>query len=206
MKKQYLITSIISLLLLTSIKITAQNTNFSPKAFISISGNIGRHNVRFIDFADAPGASFGFQVSVGIYALQKEGYEGGLHFTLVEGASYNKNRRQLSEDFDLPNPDFDKHHIFKFAQFRSSNIGWFSKVKVGELELFHQLGIGIFGTTELDQLYDFGLHNSLGVITGKQPDKLRFMIGVSHDKQVGSGNPNYTMSNIGVLFGGRRSF
>ncbi len=190
------------LLSLASFLSLAQNF---PAAFLNISATLGRHNISFNDFSNSPGPSFGFKVSLGIYAINKNIYSGGLIFTLLEGASYDSERRQLSEDFILPNQDFDKHIIFKFAQFRSATIGWFNNLKVGNTELYHQIGFGIFGTTERDQLFDFSIHNELGVYLGKI-DKFRLALGLTHDKTIGSGNPNYDMSNLGLIIGGIRTF
>jgi len=143
---------------------------------------------------------------LGIYAISSENYDGGLQFTLIEGASFDKNRRRLSEDFELNDTAFDKHIIFKFAQFRSTNIGWFSRVKLTEkIHLDHQFGLGIFGTTEKDQLFDLGLHNSFSLLLGNV-SSINYKIGLMHDAQVGTGNPNYKMSNVGVLIGASRSF
>lgn len=194
------------LLLAFSVSTLNAQDAFTPKAFISISATAGSHSITFVDFDKSAGLSFGFDVNVGIYAVQKTKFQGGFQFALLEGASYEENRRQISEDFVLPNADFDKHIIFKFAQFRSSTVGWFSQVQLKEtISLEHQIGFGIFGTTEKDQLYDFGMRNSLGVIIGT-PGRINLKLGLIHDAQIGIGNPNYTMSNIGVLIGGVRRF
>jgi len=177
-----------------------------PRAFISINGTIGWHTIKFKNFGQSPGASFGFSVSLGIYAVEKDNYRGGLHFTLVEGASRNTKRRQMSEEFELPNTNFDKHLMFNFAQFRSGNFGWFNEYQLANITVIHRLGVGIFGTTELDQLYDLGLHNTLGLAFGENPLQFKWYVGVAHDAQVGTGNPNYSMDNIGLVFGGSRAF
>lgn len=183
----------------------SQSVLEKPTAYISISAFIGKHNISFKNYAESRGWSFGFNLSLGLYLINNEDYHGGLQFTLVEGASYDKNRRQLSEDFVTPNKDYDKHIMFKFAQFRSSNIGWFNQFDLDNFSLFHRIGFGIFGTTEKDQLFDFGMHNALGILTNNE-NNTRFLIGIMHDAQIGVGNPNYTMSNTAVTFGGFRSF
>lgn len=196
---------LLSLVLLISITTYAQEES-GPSAFISISGTLGRHNIKFKDFAQSPGFSFGFSVSAGIYAVDNGDYRGGLVLTLLEGASRNEKRRQLSEDFDPPKPEFDKHIIFKFAQFRSANIGWFSEWDVSDnVTLYHQIGFGIFGTTERDQLLDFGMANQAGVLLGN-PDSIRARLGANHDTTFGTGNPNYIQNNLGFTFGGFRAF
>lgn len=197
---------ILILLTFSSVSILQAQDSFIPKAFISISTTAGSHSIKFVDFDQSAGLSFGFDLNVGIFAVQKTKFQGGFQFALLEGASYEENRRQISEDFVLPNTDFDKHIIFKFAQFRSATVGWFSRLQLKDnIALEHQLGFGIFGTTEKDQLYDFGMRNSLGVILGK-PERINFKLGLIHDAQIGIGNPNYTMSNIGILIGAVRSF
>ena len=176
-----------------------------PTAYIGISAFIGKHNISFKEYKNSKGWSFGFNVSLGLYLVNNDTYHGGLQFTLLEGASYEKNRRQISEDFELPNKDYDKHILFKFAQFRSSIIGWFNEFEVNNFSIFHRIGFGIFGTTEKDQLFDFSMQNTLGILSNTQ-NNTRFLIGVTHDAQIGVGNPNYTMSNVGLTFGGFRSF
>jgi len=177
-----------------------------PKAFISISGTLGRHKINFKNHAKSPGLSFGFSVSAGIYAVDNGDFRGGLVVTLLEGASRDEERRQLSEDFDIPYKDFDKHIIFKFAQFRSATIGWFSEWDASNnTTLYHQLGFGIFGTTESDQLLDFGMSNQAGFLLGDQ-DSFRARLGATFDTTFGTGNPNYTQNNIGFTFGGFRAF
>jgi len=179
---------------------------FIPRAFIGISTTVGRHHVQFVNYKGSSGVSFGFNVNMGIYVVDNPRYKGGLQFTLLEGASFEKNRRQTSENFDLPNKDFDKHIIFNFAQFRSSSVGWFSRINLSStMQLEHQLGFGIFGTTEKDQLYDLGLSNTAGIIIGN-PNQINYRIAITHDAQVGTGNPNYKMSNLGILLGGVRHF
>jgi hypothetical protein len=201
---------IILLLLLTvcCIKISFSQENIvAPKAFLSIDLILGRHNVRFKTFADTPGFSFGFKVNAGIYLVNKSQYRGGLQFTLMEGASNHKDRRDKSEKFDLPNKDFDKHIVYKFAMFRSSNVGWFSEWKASEkVWLFHQFGLGIFGLTENNPLFNLGMHNHIGILTGKSKDDFRLRIGVSHDLTIGNGNPNYSISNLGFSVGGLKRF
>ncbi|NAS31071.1 hypothetical protein GTQ40_08830 [Flavobacteriaceae bacterium R38] len=177
-----------------------------PKAFISISGTLGKHKINFKNYAKSPGFSFGFSVSAGIYAVDNGDFRGGLVVTLLEGASRDEKRRQLSEDFDIPHKEFDKHIIFKFAQFRSATIGWFSEWDASDNNtLYHQLGFGIFGTTERDQLLDFGMSNQAGILLGDQ-DSFRARLGATYDTTFGTGNPNYTQNNIGFTFGGFRSF
>ena len=199
--------SLLSLLLILSF----YNEGFSqeqegPKAFISISGTLGRHSVNFKDFAKSSGFSFGFSISAGIYAVDNGDYRGGLVLTLLEGASRDERRRQLSEDFELPHPDYDKHIIFKFAQFRSANIGWFSEWDASDnVTLYHQIGFGIFGSTEKDQLLDFGMSNQLGTLLG-DAESFRARLGINHDTTFGTGNPNYVQNNLGFTFGGFRAF
>jgi len=184
---------------------SAQETN-NPTAFISISGTLGRHTINFKNDTKSPGFSFGFSISAGIYAVNSNRYRGGLHITLLEGASRNEKRRQTSEEFDPPHPEFDKHIIFKFAQFRSATIGWFNEWDAADsLTFYHQLGFGIFGTTESDQLLDFGMSNQSGVLTGNS-ESFRGRFGINYDTTFGTGNPNYTQNNIGFTFGGFRSF
>ncbi len=186
--------------------ITKAQETYQPSAFIAINGTLGRHNIIFRHFAKSPGLSFGYNVSVGIYAVNKEKYKGGLQITLLEGASRNENRRRLSEEFEIPYPDFDKHRVFKFAQFRSATIGWFSEYTFAENRtLYHQIGFGIFGTTELDQLLDFGMTNHVGILLGA-PQGFNMRLGLSYDTTFGTGNPNYLQNNVGFVFGGHRSF
>ena len=181
--------------------LTAQNT---PKAFISINGTFGRHSITFKNYAKSPGLSFGYSVTMGIYAVNDDGYKGGLAFTLLEGASRGTRRRQLSEDFVLPSPSFDKHVIFNFAQFRSANIGWFSELKVNDdTTVYHKVGFGILGTTEKDQLLDFGMANQVGLLIGAE-DSFRMRLGLNYDNTFGTGNPNYLQNNFGVTIGGYR--
>lgn len=180
--------------------------DYKPSAFISLQITLGRHNIIFNDFAKAPGMSFGFKFNTGIYIITDKEFRGGLQYTLIEGASYNKNRRKLSEDFVLPNPKFDKHLVFKFAQFKSSNVGWFSEIDLEDnFTIFHQIGFGIFGLTEKSPLLDFAMHNHLGVIF---QDRTGFRInsGIMHDITIGTGNPNYDINNLGWTFGGFRGF
>jgi hypothetical protein len=176
-----------------------------PTAYVSIQISLGQHNISFKDYASSKGYSFGLNLSLGLYLVNDKDYNGGLQFSLLEGASYEKNRRQKSENFVLPNKDFDKHIIFKFAQFRSVNIGWFNEFDIDNTTVFHRLGFGIFGTTEKDQLFDFSMHNSLGIIANNK-ENTRFLIGLTHDKQIGIGNPNYTMSNTALTLGGFGNF
>ncbi|MDX2306522.1 MAG: hypothetical protein NW226_27175 [Microscillaceae bacterium] len=185
----------------------AQGTEefYRPNAFISLEMTLGRHNVIFKDFAKAPGMSFGFQVNLGIYVIRKEDFRGGFQYTLIEGASNNEDRRRLSEEFVLPQPEFDKHIVFKFAQFRSSSVGWFSELDAGNVTLYHQIGFGIFGLTERDQLFDFAMHNQIGVLL-RAPEAFRIKLGLIHDVTVGTGNPNYDVTNLGFTFGGFKSF
>jgi len=158
------------------------------------------------NYAKSPGFSFGFSVSAGIYAVDNGDFRGGLVVTLLEGASRDEKRRQLSEDFDIPHKEFDKHILFKFAQFRSATIGWFSEWDASDNNtLYHQLGFGIFGTTESDQLLDFGMSNQAGVLLGN-PDSFRARLGATYDTTFGTGNPNYVQNNLGFTFGGYRSF
>jgi len=187
---------------------SAQNlTNSSdPNFFLTINGTLGKHTIKFKNGAKSSGLSFGFSVSAGIYAVNEEDFRGGLVFTLLEGASRDEERRQLSEDFDLAYPKYDKHIIFNFAQFRSATIGWFSELNVADnLDIYHQIGFGIFGTTERDQLLDFGMSNQAGILTGED-DEFRFRLGITYDNTFGTGNPNYKQDNIGLTFGGFRSF
>jgi len=180
--------------------------NSKPNFFLTINGTIGKHTIKFKKFSKSSGLSFGFSVSAGIYAIHKGDYKGGLVFTLLEGASRNIERRQTSEDFELVHPKFDKHIIFNFAQFRSATIGWFNEIEITEkLDIYHQLAFGIFGTTENDQLLDFGMSNQAGILTGEE-DAFRFRLGATYDTTFGTGNPNYKQNNFGVTFGGFRSF
>jgi len=181
---------IITLLLCLGLTGTSQDLGNAPTAFITINGTLGRHSITFKDFDKSPGYSFGFSVSAGIYAVNNENYRGGLVFTLLEGASRDTRRRQLSEDFELPFPEFDKHEIFNFAQFRSATIGWFSEFETSDrVALYHQIGFGIFGTT---------------VLIGDE-NKFRLRLGVNYDNTFGTGNPNYLQNNLGFTFGGYRS-
>lgn len=197
---------ILALLALSSITaVFSQDEPQGPRAFITINGTLGRHSITFKDFDKSPGLSFGFSVSAGIYAVNDGNYRGGLVFTLLEGASRNTSRRQLSEDFELPSPEFDKHIIFNFAQFRSTNIGWFSEYSTSKrVSLYHQIGFGIFGTTEQDQLLDFGMSNQAGVLIGDE-DKFRLRLGLNYDNTFGTGNPNYLQNNLGFTLGGYRA-
>lgn len=182
------------------------NPLFLFKAFISINGMLGYHSIVFKDFNHSAGASFGYSINAGIYAVQQKNFKGGLVFNMLEGASRDANRRKMSEDFALPKPSYDKHIIFNFAQFRSANIGWFSELQAApKLCLYHQIGVGIFGTTEKDQLLDFGMSNQIGVLIGN-PEKFRLRLGLSYDNTFGTGNPNYLQHNWGFSFGGARSF
>jgi len=183
----------------------SQTSLDKPSAYISISAFMGKHNISFKNYAKSSGISFGFNVSLGIYLINNHDYHGGLQFTLLEGASFDKNRRQLSEDFNLPNKNYDKHILFNFAQFRSTNVGWFNQIDINNFSIFHRLGFGIFGTTEKDQLFDFSIHNTLGILTNNQ-NNTSILIALTHDAQIGIGNPNYTMSNTAFTFGGFRSF
>ncbi|HHC79834.1 MAG TPA: hypothetical protein ENK46_08120 [Flavobacteriia bacterium] len=176
-----------------------------PTAYISISAFVGKHTIAFKDYAHSKGWSFGFSLSLGLYLVNSNDYHGGLQYTLLEGASYEKNRRQVSEDFILPNTKYDKHILFKFTQFRSSTVGWFNEFDTGDFSFFHRIGFGIFGTTEKDQLFDFSMHNALGILSNN-PSNTRLLISVIHDAQIGIGNPNYTMSNTAFTIGGFRSF
>lgn len=198
---------LILVLVLSFSNILGQETELSPKAFISFDMVLGRHNVQFKTFAHSPGFSFGFKVNAGIYIVESQNYRGGLQFTLIEGASNNKDRRRLSEEFDRPNKEFDKHIVYKFAMFRSSNVGWFSEISVSDnITFFHQLGFGIFGLTENDPLYNFGMHNHVGILTGKPEDNIRLRLGVLHDLTIGNGNPNYSISNLAFSIGGLKNF
>ena len=180
--------------------------NSEPNFFLTINGTLGKHTINFKNFAKSSGYSFGFSVSAGIYAVHKGDYKGGLVFTLLEGASRNPDRRQISEDFELPHKSFDKHIIFNFAQFRSGTIGWFQQIKITDtLDFYHQLGFGVFGTTEKDQLLDFGMANQAGILIGNK-DSFRFRLGTTYDTTFGTGNPNYKQNNIGLTFGGFNSF
>lgn len=172
---------------------------FGQGVFLSIEGTFGRHNVQFKEFSNSPGASFGFKVSAGLLVIQGEGYQGGPQYTLIEGASYNKNRRRLSEDFVLNDPSFDKHIVYKFAMFRSSNVGWASFIPIGNGRLYHTVGFGIFGLTENDPLMNFGIHNSLGIELGQR--SFRWKFGLGHDLTIGNGNPNYSISNLALNMG-----
>ena len=197
---------------LLSITLKAQNNMIeqNPRAFISMSVILGRHDVVFKTFDNAAGMSFGFKINAGIYAVNSGNYRGGLQFTLIEGASNNNKRRKLSEDFELIDKNFDKHIIYKFAMFRSSNVGWFSEFKLGQqtsnITLFHQIGFGIFGLTENNPLFNFGMHNSLGIMTGDFTDNFRLKAGFSHDTMIGTGNPNYGVNNLGFFVGGMKNF
>lgn len=197
---------LVTLILLTCTLASFAQQQSNSKAFISISGTLGKHTVKFKDFAKSSGLSFGFNINVGIYAINNQNYQGGLVFTLLEGASREEHRSQLSEDFIPPYAKYDKHLLFKFAQFRSANIAWFSQFKANNnLTIYHQLGFGIFGTTERDQLLDFGLSNQFGFLVGQQ-NSFKGRFGISHDTTFGTGNPNYTQNNIGFTFGGFRGF
>ncbi len=196
---------ILSLLFLIPTASFTQESD-GPAAFISISGTLGRHKINFKNHAKSPGFSFGFSVSAGIYAVDNGDFRGGLVVTLLEGASKDEERRQLSEDFKPPYPQYDKHIIFKFAQFRSATIGWFSEWDASDNNtLYHQIGFGIFGTTESDQLLDFGMSNQAGVLLGNA-DSFRARLGVNYDTTFGTGNPNYVQNNLGFTFGGFRAF
>lgn len=179
---------------------------FAQDALASIQIFVGRHNVNFKNYAHSPGLSFGFKVNIGIYVVKNESYRGALQYTLLEGASNNKDRRKLSEEFELPNPNYDKHIVFKFAQFRSSNIGWMSEFDLGNISLFHQIGFGIFGLTEKSPLFDFSMHNHVGILLGDFEEALRPNLGILYDQTIGTGNPNYDISNIGFSGGGLRNF
>jgi hypothetical protein len=183
----------------------SQSNLDKPTAYISIQVFVGQHGISFKNYHNSKGLSFGFNLSLGLYLINNNTYHGGLQFTLLEGASYEKNRRQISEDFKLVNPNYDKHIIFKFTQFRSANIGWFNQFDINNSSIFHRLGFGIFGTTEKDQLFDFSMHNTLGVILNKD-NNTNFLIGISHDAQIGIGNPNYSMKNLVLTFGGFGDF
>jgi hypothetical protein len=200
MNKNFILTCLI-LIGLIPIKNYSQSSFEEPTAYLSIQIFVGKHHIAFKDYKKSKGLSFGFNVSLGLYLIHNDDYHGGLQFTLLEGASYEENRRQLSEDFDLPNKDYDKHIIFKFSQFRSANIGWFNQLDIDDYAIFYRLGFGIFGTTEKDQLFDFSMHNTLGLLANSN-NKTSFLIGFSHDAQIGIGNPNYTMSNTALTFGG----
>lgn len=204
----FMIQRLLLLLLFTGImlKVSAQNTSQFPQAFISMQFTLGKHNVQFKTLGNSPGFSFGFKLNAGIYFVNEGNYAGGLQFTLLEGASNNKKRRQMSEDFDRPDKGFDKHIVYKFAMFRSSNVGWFSELKTGDITLFHQIGFGIFGLTENDPLYNFGMHNHVGIITQQATDPARLHLGLLHDWTIGAGNPNYSISNVGLSVGGLRNF
>ena len=183
-----------------------QNPNDFPRAFLSMQVTLGKHNVQFKGMGNSPGFSFGFKFNAGIYLVNDGNFAGGLQFTLVEGASNNKRRRRMSEDFERPNKNFDKHIVYKFAMFRSSNVGWFSEFKAGEVTLFHQIGFGIFGLTENDPLYNLGMHNHVGIITQQPDSPTRLHLGLLHDWTIGAGNPNYSISNVGLSVGGMRNF
>ena len=183
----------------------SQSVLNKPSAYISINAFVGKHKISFKNFAKSNGTSFGFNVSLGIYMVNNNDYHGGLQFTFLEGASLDKKRRQLSEEFDLPNKNYDKHILFNFAQFKAANIGWFNQIDTNNFSIFHLIGFGIFGTTEKDQLFDFSIHNALGILTNRQ-NNTRILMTVVHDAQIGIGNPNYSMSNAAFSFGGFRSF
>lgn len=192
---------VIVLLGLISFPSFASNPERTPKGFISIEGTLGRHDVHFKTFAHSPGLSFGFKASLGFYIHSGEQWRWGLYYGLVEGASFNEDRRQLSEDFVLPNTDFDKHIVYKFAMFRSSHIGWHQELVLSKFaSLNHQIGFGIFGLTENNPLYNLGVHNSIGLSFGKNP-RLKWQLGLIHDAMIGTGNPNYGVNNIGLVFG-----
>lgn len=185
---------------------TYSQTNLeNPSAYLSISAFIGQHKISFKNYTKSKGTSFGFNVSLGIFLINNKDYHGGLQFTLLEGASMDKKRRQLSENFNLPNKNYDKHILFNFAQFRAANIGWFNQIDTNNFSFFHLIGFGVFGTTEKDQLFDFSMHNALGILTNKA-NTTRFLMTITHDAQIGVGNPNYTMSNTAFSFGGFRTF
>lgn len=167
--------------------------------FLSFEGTMGRHNVAFKNYASSPGMSFGFKVSAGFTVVESGAYSGGPQYTLIEGASYHAKRRQLSEDFERPNKDFDKHIIYDFAMFKSSNVGWTSFIELGGSTFYHSLGFGIFGLTENDPLYNFGMHNNAGILFGKAATQWR--LGLSHDVTIGNGNPNYSISNLALNVG-----
>lgn len=167
--------------------------------FLSFEGTLGRHNVEFKEFASSPGMSFGFKVSAGFTVLESGNYSGGPQYTLIEGASYHPSRRQLSEDFELNNTDFDKHIVYNFAMFRSSSVGWMSFIDIGGSTFYHSIGFGIFGLTENDPLYNFGLHNNAGFLFGKATTQWK--LGLSHDWTIGNGNPNYSISNLALNLG-----
>jgi|GEM_PF-5639521 len=203
-QKQYLLLLWLNLFLYCPV--LAQQNIEPVKAFISIKAFVGKHVIRFRGSGDSPGASFGFLVSAGIILVDKGDYHGGLEFTLMEGASYNKERRELSESFERPHTNYDKHVIFNFAQFRSSTIGWYSQVDRDNLSFTHRIGFGIFGTTEKDQLFDFSMNNRFGLLTGNNPQKARASFEVAHDLQIGIGNPNYGMYNLALAIGAQRGF
>jgi hypothetical protein len=186
----------------------SQTTLYSQKInrlFVNINGTIGNHNIIFKNYKNSPGLSFGYAINLGIYAVNNPKYRGGLAFGLLEAASRNINRRKVSEDFVLVDTNFDKHIIFNFAQFRSGNIGWFSEFSFGDRStIYHQVGFGIFGTTEKDQLLDFGMSHQLGVLIGPT-EGFRTRIGVNFDTSFGTGNPNYLQRNIGLSIGGHLS-
>ncbi len=178
-----------------------QNKSF----YININGTVGHHTIVFKDYAKSSGLSFGYVVNFGIYAINKSKYGGGLFFSLLEAASRDENRREKSELFTLPNPNFDKHIIFKFAQFRSGNIGWFNEFDLSsKFSIRHSIGFGIFGTTEKDQLLDFGMNNQLSLFYGNK-DKFGIRVGINFDNTFGTGNPNYLQRNLGISIGGEKS-
>ena len=212
MKKTLLLSLFLLLFCISQLKAqtTTPTLEKNPKAFISMSVILGRHDVVFKKFAHAAGLSFGFKINAGIYAVNNGNYRGGFQFTLIEGASNNKDRRRLSEEFELIDKNFDKHSVYKFAMFRSSNVGWFSELKLGQetssITLYHQIGFGIFGLTENNPLFNFGMHNSLGIMTGDFTDNFRLKVGMLHDAMIGTGNPNYGVNNIGFSIGGMKNF
>jgi hypothetical protein len=194
--------SILFIFCLLHVNISAQKTN---QVFVNINGFAGSHTIVFKDFKNSTGLSFGYAINLGIYAINKTNYQGGLFFGLLEGASRDLSRRKLSEDFVLEDSKFDKHIIFNFAQFRSGHIGWFNEFNIGPRSmLYHQIGFGIFGTTEKDQLLDFGMAHQLGLLLGNQ-EKFRMRIGLIYDTSFGTGNPNYIQKNIGLSIGGHLS-
>lgn len=184
---------LLSSLLLFPLKASAQGF------FLSFEGTLGRHNVEFKEFASTPALSFGFKVSAGFTVVESGSYSGGPQYTLIEGASFHPNRRKLSEDFELKNPDFDKHIVYNFAMFRSSNVGWTSFIDVGGSTFYHSVGFGIFGLTENDPLFNFGIHNNAGILLGNSATQWK--IGLSHDLTIGNGNPNYSISNLALNLG-----
>jgi hypothetical protein len=173
--------------------------------FVNINGIAGSHTIVFKDYKNSTGLSFGYAINLGIYAVNKSKYRGGLFFGILEGASRDVNRRKASEDFVLVDPKFDKHIIFNFAQFRSGNIGWFTEYSMRpNTTFYHQAGFGIFGTTEKDQLLDFGISQQIGLLLGHQ-EKFRTRIGLIFEGSFGTGNPNYLQRNIGFSIGGHLS-